>query len=161
LEGRAIRCWMAPRDVLPGAQWAEAIMDAIEATRVMVVVCSAHTNASPQVAREVERAVNAGSIIIPFRIEDVPFTRSLTFFLSSGHWLDALTPPLEAHIDRLAETVGRNLGRTREVDPQRPDGGEAGAAVFQEALSDAGSETSPQAVSPVGATGPEAPAQVR
>ena len=101
LEGRGIRCWIAPRDILPGATWAEAISDAIAATRLTVVVFSTHANRSPQVLREVERSVAKGRTIIPFRIRDVPFSKSLDYFLSTCQWFDALTPPLEPHINRL------------------------------------------------------------
>ena len=37
----------------------------------MVLVFSASANASPQVRREVERAVHKGVIVLPVRIEDV------------------------------------------------------------------------------------------
>ena len=57
LEARSARCWIAPRDIQPGAEWAEAIMDAIAAGKIMVVVFSDHANTSGQVLREVERAV--------------------------------------------------------------------------------------------------------
>jgi hypothetical protein len=36
LEGRGIRCWMAPRDITPGADWGESIIDAIQGARAMV-----------------------------------------------------------------------------------------------------------------------------
>jgi len=55
LESRGVRCWIAPRDVLPGMSWPEAIVDAIEASRVMVLVFSAHANESKQVIREWNR----------------------------------------------------------------------------------------------------------
>jgi len=53
LEGKRIRCWIAPRDVLPGIPYGEAI----ESSRVMVLVFSSAANNSPQVMREVERVV--------------------------------------------------------------------------------------------------------
>ena len=31
LEAEGIRCWMAPRDITPGADWGESIVDAIHA----------------------------------------------------------------------------------------------------------------------------------
>src|SRR5262249_41980749 len=34
LESRGIGCWMAPRDVIPGAQYAEAIITAINHSRL-------------------------------------------------------------------------------------------------------------------------------
>jgi hypothetical protein len=49
----------------------------------------------------VERAVHHGISIIPLRIEDVQPSRSLEFFLSMPHWLDAFTPPLDRHLQYL------------------------------------------------------------
>ena len=53
------------------------IGQAIGGARVMVVVFSHHSNSSPQVMREVERAVHAGLAVLPFRIEDVAPSGSL------------------------------------------------------------------------------------
>jgi biotin transporter BioY len=111
LENKGIRCWIAPRDILPGMEWGGAIVDAINASRVMVLVYSAKANDSPQIKREVERAVNRGLSIIPFRIEDVPMSTTLEYFMSMPHWLDALTPPLQDHLDRLAKTTSLLLER--------------------------------------------------
>jgi hypothetical protein len=111
LESARLRCWIAPRDILPGVEWGEAIVDGIHRARVMVLVFSSSANASPQIRREVERAVNQGIPIVPFRIEEVLPSRSLEYFLSSPHWLDALTPPVEAHIQRLADCVRTLLAR--------------------------------------------------
>ena len=105
LETNKIRCWIAPRDVLPGRTWGSAIVDAIGESAVMVVIFSKHSNGSPQVMREIERAVNKGVSIIPFRVEDVVPSKDLEYFISSCHWLDAMNPPLEQHIGELAEAI--------------------------------------------------------
>src|SRR6476469_9863778 len=105
LEANGTRCWIAPRDVTPGANWAGAIAQAIRDSRVFLLVFSADANGSQQVAREVERAVAAAIPIIPFRIEDIVPSDALEYFLGSHHWLDAITPPLQHHLERLAETV--------------------------------------------------------
>jgi hypothetical protein len=101
LEANGLECWVAPRDVTPGGDWAAAIVDAIAAARVMVLVFSASANASPQVRREVERAVHREVIVLPFRVADVLPSRSLEYFLSSQHWLDAFPPPMQPHYARL------------------------------------------------------------
>lgn len=44
LEAKGIRCWIAPRDVIPGQEWGAAIVEAIRASRVMVLVFSSHAN---------------------------------------------------------------------------------------------------------------------
>jgi hypothetical protein len=105
LESHAVRCWIAPRDVLPGMAYGEAIIDAIRGCRVMVLVFSSKCNTSPHIPKEIERAVSSGVAVLPFRIEDVMPGRSLDYFIGSVHWLDALTPPLERHVERLAHNV--------------------------------------------------------
>jgi hypothetical protein len=111
LEGRGIRCWIAPRDITPGLDWSAEIVEAIEHARVMVLIYSAKSNASPQIKREVERAVSQGIPVVTFRLEDVPMNKSLEYFISTPHWLDAMSPPLERHLDYLAETVQLLLSR--------------------------------------------------
>lgn len=106
LEQAGIRCWIAARDVLPGAVYAEAIIEAIATTRVMVVVLSGEANQSRHVHREVERAVASNVVVIPFRTEAVEPSGAMAYFLASEHWLDAMTPPLESHIARLVQVVG-------------------------------------------------------
>jgi TIR domain len=111
LERRGIRCWIAPRDILPGLDWGAAIVDAIGSSRVMVLVFSGNANKSPQIKREVERAVSKGVTIVPFRIEDVPLGKTFEYFISTAHWFDAFPPPIESHLERLADTAQALLSR--------------------------------------------------
>jgi TIR domain-containing protein/Sel1 repeat-containing protein len=111
LESHAVRCWIAPRDVLPGVAYGEAIIDAIRGCRIMILVFSSKSNTSPHIPKEIERAVSAGVAVIPFRIEDVKPGKSLDYFIGSVHWLDALTRPLEQHLERLAQNVQTLLSR--------------------------------------------------
>ncbi len=105
LENQNIRCWIAPRDILPGQNWGEAIINAIETCKVMVLIFSSHSNNSNQVLREVERAIHSDKIVVPFRIEKIEPTKSMQYFLSVPHWLDAFTPPLEEHTQKLIQTI--------------------------------------------------------
>jgi len=76
LESRKIRCWIAPRDVLPGLPYAEALMT-IESKPCLDFGTFASSNESQQVMREVERAVTKGIPVLPLRIEDVVPSKSL------------------------------------------------------------------------------------
>ena len=118
LEKEGISCWIAPRDVLPGIDYAEAIIEAIERARGMLLVFSSHANRSNQVKREVERAVHHGIAIIPFRIEAVQPERALEYYISSPHWLDALTLPLERHLSQLTSTIKALLNRSGAGETQ-------------------------------------------
>ncbi len=120
LEARGLSCWVAPRDLSPSADWAAEIIDAISSAKVMVLIFSAHSNDSPQVRREVERAVHKRVRILPFRIEDVLPSKSLEYFLSAQHWLDAFPPPLEAHYTKLCTHLCSTLSRESPVQPSIP-----------------------------------------
>jgi len=114
LEARGIRCWIAPRDVQPGRPYGEAIIDGIHNCRIMVLLLSSSANNSIHIAKEVERAVSHGATVIPLRIEAVMPGKSLDYFIGSVHWLDALTPPLEHHLDALADTILKILPLQKE-----------------------------------------------
>lgn len=114
LENAGIRCWIAPRDVQPGRSFAGEITRALQQSNAMVLIFSAHSNNSEQVLREVQLSVTSHLHIVQFRIEDVLPNDDLTYYLSTPHWLDALTPPLENHLPRLVTSIKALLGTPKE-----------------------------------------------
>jgi hypothetical protein len=116
LERAGIRCWIAPRDITPGDEWSAAIIKAIDQGRAMVLIFSQNANNSRQIRREVERAITVGIPLVPVRIEDVVPTESLAYFMGTVHWLDAMTPPFENHLVKLADSL-KGLLQTRPSSP--------------------------------------------
>ena len=112
LEGRGLRCWIAPRDVRAGREYANEIIDAIERAPVLVLVMSAAANESKFVRREVERAVTKGDPVIPVRIENVMPSTALELFVSATHWIDAWSGDFAAHMDRLARDLAQRPSAT-------------------------------------------------
>jgi hypothetical protein len=125
LEDEGVGCWIAPRDIPPGRDYEEAIVEAIAASRVVLLILSAHSNSSPHVKREVQHAFAEGSQarVIPFRIEPVPYSKSLSYYLGSVQWIDAAAPPLEEPLRRLVRHVRAELATpasaegVRETEP--------------------------------------------
>lgn len=117
LESRQVFCWMAPRDISPGEDWGGAIIDAINDATIMLLIFSNHSNMSQQVVREVERAVAKGLTIVPFRIEDITLSKSLEYFLSACHWLDAFDSPNDESLERLSVKIRAMLAATAAPDP--------------------------------------------
>jgi len=120
LEAAKIRCWITPRDILPGQDWAESIEDAITKCKILVLIFSSYSNNSKQIAREISLAFNSEVTVIPFRIEDIEPKGAMKYYLLNTHWQDALTPPMENHIKKLIEIVstfiGKKIDDTKEVD---------------------------------------------
>jgi hypothetical protein len=125
LESNGIRCWIAPRDIEFGSDWTEGIMQGITSCRVFVLVFSEHANNSEHVRREVVKAFSLGLAVIPFRIEAVLPNRSLSYFLESVHWLDAMAPPAQKHFNALTDQVKRlleeNTGTVIGATEARPE----------------------------------------
>lgn len=117
LESRGLRCWIAPRDIVAGADWGASIIDGINGAKAMVLVLSSHSNVSKQVLREIERAANRGISVLPFRVEDVVLSKSLEYFLSSAHWLDAYHGPIKHNLEKLANNAAIVVERQDAVRP--------------------------------------------
>ncbi|MCJ7472022.1 MAG: PKD domain-containing protein [Actinobacteria bacterium] len=125
LEAAKIRCWITPRDILPGQDWAEAIEGALTKSKLLVLIFSSYSNNSKQVAREVSLAFNSEVTVIPFRIEDIEPKGAMKYYLLSTHWQDALTSPMENNIKKLVEIVSNFIGKKiddiKEVDKKRKE----------------------------------------
>ena len=105
LEMRGIRCWIAPRNVLPGEDWSMAILAAIAAARCMVVVISVATHDSIHVRNEVVTANTQRLPLVPVRVANVQPGGALRLHLAAWHWLDAFPPPIEPHANALAAGI--------------------------------------------------------
>ena len=101
LEASGLRCWVAPRDIHPGRDYAVEIVDAIDNCNVVLLVFSRNADIADGVRREVKTAVGKAKPVVTFRIEDHPLGKSLEFFLGDKHWLDAFDQGPEVHFDRL------------------------------------------------------------
>jgi len=111
MEARAYGCWMAPRNIVAGQEWAESIIEAIDACEVFVLVFSPAANASKHVLREVERASAAGKIIVRFRTEAIQPGKSLAYYLNVSQWFDGFPAPVEQHLGRFSQTIEACLAR--------------------------------------------------
>lgn len=116
LEGRGLRCWVAPRDISAGSEYGQEIVEAVKGCKLLVVIFSGQANSSPHVRREVERAVSSGKAIVPFRVEDTLPTGAMEYALGGTHWLDALTRPLDPHVATLTDTALRMLAADTRAD---------------------------------------------
>jgi TolB-like protein/Tfp pilus assembly protein PilF len=107
LEAHGVACWMAPRDVKPGAAYADAIVRAINEASALVLVLSANAMASEHVSREVERAASKHKPVVAFRVDAARLSAELEYFLSRSQWIDVPALGMSGALAKLAEAVGR------------------------------------------------------
>jgi TolB-like protein/Tfp pilus assembly protein PilF len=111
LESHGVSCWLAPRDVRPGTEYADAIVGAINEAKAVVLVLSGSAVASSHVGREIERAASKHKQIVAFRIDTAPLSRALEYFLSNSQWINVPALGMPAALVKLAEAVGQGTAQ--------------------------------------------------
>jgi|GEM_PF-3160395 len=109
LESKSIRCWIAPRNIPPGKDYPEALVEAIKECPIFVLILSSRSGSSDDVKNEVANAARFKRTIITFRIENVEPSDALMYHLMRPQWYDATLPPLERHLQALAINVKQAL----------------------------------------------------
>ena len=115
LESNGISCWYAPRNILPGHDWAESIMDAIDNAKVFLLIYSSESNQSRQVSNEVTAAFNAGCTLVPYRVSNEKMCGRLAYYLNSVHWIDAVTASEPENLKQLLSYLKKELNLSTNV----------------------------------------------
>ena len=105
LEECGISCWMAPMCITGGASYATEIPIAIQNCKVFVLILSNVVQKSKWVPRELDQAINADKIIMPFMIKECTLNDEFSFYLSNvQHYV--------AYVDR-AETLKKMIAEIK------------------------------------------------
>lgn len=113
LENAGIKSWIAPRDIPAAAEYDEALVDAIERTRIVVLILSEAAKASQHVRTEVGLAKEEGKKFITIRLEDVRPTQAIRYAIGTTQYLDAFNRPRAKVLQDLIEAAARH----RNVEP--------------------------------------------
>ena len=119
MEAKGLKCWIAPRDIVPGSEWAVSISEAISDISAMVVIYSENSASSTQVPKELGLADKRGKFIVPYKIDDMELTGAFDYYLAGSHWIVAEPQKQEYKFDELygvmsgvmqlpAQSVSRN-----------------------------------------------------
>lgn len=87
IENNGIGCWIAPRDIPYGNEWAGEITKALRQASICIFLFSKNSNESKQVAREIQIAIDNEVVIIPIRVDNVEMNDVLTYYLATMHWI--------------------------------------------------------------------------
>lgn len=109
IERRGTRCWISMRDVPPGANYQEAIVQSLRTARVVVLVFSEAANTSDEIKKEVSLASRYHVPVIALRLKDVEPSDAFAYELSTRQWIDGFNGWDKA-IDVLVGRIGQLPG---------------------------------------------------
>lgn len=130
LEARGLKCWIAPRDLVPGRDWASEIVRGIDNSGSLVLLVSPRSNASKQVLKEVDQALQREKPVLPIMLEKVLLAPSLNYYIATIHWIQyrpdapektaetvksALHNDVEWRTNALAPSIFRNIRYSRSA----------------------------------------------
>ena len=93
LEQNNLKCWIAPRNIRGGVNYADEIMDGLKNAKIVVLVFSKDSQESPYVNNEIYTAFINNKPIISFKIDETMPEKKLEFYLKNKHWLEAYPNP--------------------------------------------------------------------
>ena len=108
LEARRLKCWLSSRDVGGGENYQEAIVDQIQASKVLIFLFSENSNHSGEVRKELSLAGSMGAAVIPLRLDDITPAGGLRYELATRQWIDAFEDR-EVAFGRLSQAVRQAL----------------------------------------------------
>ena len=110
LEANGISCWMAPESIPGGSNYADSIDSAIIECSVLLVVISKKTQESIWIPKEIDLALNAKKVVLPYMTEDCELHKSLKFYLSGIHRYEAFNNKTDT-VRKLVKEIRCVLGR--------------------------------------------------
>ncbi len=115
LEKNGITCWIAPRDIVAGSDWAATISGALSEARAMLLIFSKNSARSKQVPKELSIAEKKNTLVIPYKIDDTELTGSFEYYLTGAHWITADPENGDYKLDEVASILSNVLGTPRNI----------------------------------------------
>jgi hypothetical protein len=119
LESKGVKCWISLRDVLPGHNYQEAIVEAIEAASGIVFLFSEWSSKSGEIRKELSIGGSINAPVFPLRLSPIAPTGALRYELATRQYID-IFPNRKAALAKLASTIKKVIGN--------PQSGEGDAA---------------------------------
>ena len=109
LESNGVKCWISLRDVLPGHNYQEAIVEAIEAASGIVFLFSEWSSKSGEIRKELSIGGSVDAPVFPLRLSPIAPTGALRYELATRQYID-IFPDRKAALAKLASTIKMVIG---------------------------------------------------
>ena len=88
MDNMGISYWIDVNGKYSGNNFKEVLVDAIDSSLVLLFLSSQESNQSPFVIREISLAVSDNKTILPIKLDDAPYAKSIRFDLSDIDWIE-------------------------------------------------------------------------
>ena len=109
LEDAGLKIWIAPRDIKKGTVYTDSIVEAIEKTKIFLLLISKNSQQSNEVNRELTMACEEEKTIIPFRLDESPIKGIFKYYLISTQHISVDKKNLDASMDKLVHEIKEKL----------------------------------------------------
>lgn len=109
LERECIGCWIAPRDIPYGNDWAGEITEAIKDSSLFLLILSENSNLSRQCPKELSVADKIGLPIICIKLNDVEMNSGFEYHLSMSHIMNINSQFLSEETSKLIGFIKSKL----------------------------------------------------
>src|SRR4051812_5930771 len=117
IERRGTRCWISTRDVPPGANYQEAIVQSLRSARAVALVFSEAANSSDEIKKELSLASRYNVPVITLRLKDVEPSDAFAYELSTRQWINAFEG-----WDKAIDTLVSRVEQISTSGPSAPAG---------------------------------------
>ena len=104
-----LKCFYAQRDIPTGVNYPRAIVDALDNSKMMILVFTEESNKSEHVDRELELACEGKKPVIAFKMSDVRLEGAKRYYLKNLNWIEAYVDA-ESMFKKLYMDICRVLG---------------------------------------------------
>ena len=109
LEAQGLKCWISLRDVPPGQNYQETIVQAIEAAQGIVFLFSEHSSKSGEIKKELSIGGSLNAPVFPLRLAPIAPSGALRYELAIRQWID-IFPHRQYALGKLADTIKQAIG---------------------------------------------------
>lgn len=92
LDKNGIGYWIDKKGIYSSSNYKELIVDAIDVSQAVIFISSANSNKSLNVIREIGYAVNMNKSILPIRLDETPYAKSIRLDISDIDMIDFKNP---------------------------------------------------------------------
>lgn len=108
LRGVGVSVWMDEGGIEAATLWSEAIVEAINDCKVLIMMVSGHSTDSPNVVKEVMLASESGKVILPVYLEESEIPSRLKYQLTGIQHLEAFALSESGLIEELRRGLAIN-----------------------------------------------------